>query len=71
MAQDRGDMAIDTLSAEEDIEKVVEREMAAAAKENATANVEVVTRRKQKKVHRQNSKECPVNIGGGFVHKPR
>lgn len=72
MAKDRGDIAADTLSAEEDIEKVVEREMA-AAKENATAagkSVEVATRRKPKKIHRQNSKEGVPNIGG-FIHKPR
>lgn len=73
MAKDRGDIAEDTLSVDdEDIEKVLEREMA-AAKENATAagkSVEVATRRKPKKIHRQNSKEGVPNIGG-FIHKPR
>ncbi|ENN72393.1 programmed cell death protein 4 [Dendroctonus ponderosae] len=69
MAKDRGDIAIDTVAIEEDIEKVVEREMA-AAKENASAPVEVATRRKSKKVHRQNSKENNANTLS-FIHKPR
>ncbi|XP_066151031.1 programmed cell death protein 4 [Euwallacea fornicatus] len=70
MARDRGDIAIDTLSGEEDIEKVVEREMAAAHENATAAPVEVTTRRKLKKVHRQNSKEGNLNVGP-FVHKPR
>ncbi|CAG9772476.1 unnamed protein product [Ceutorhynchus assimilis] len=70
MAKDRGDVSINTLSAEEDIEKVVEREMAAAKENSTSANVEVATRRKPKKVHRQNSKEGNTN-SGGFVHKAR
>lgn len=72
MAKDRGDVAIDSFGEDIDIEKAVEREMQmAAAKENASGNdVEVATRRKPKKVHRQNSKEGSVNLGG-FIHKPR
>ncbi|KAL1508922.1 hypothetical protein ABEB36_003741 [Hypothenemus hampei] len=69
MDRGRGD-AVDSLSGEEDIEKAIEREMA-AAKENSTGiNQEVATRRKPKKIHRQNSREGNVNVGG-FVHKPR
>lgn len=69
MAKDRGDIAIDAVAIEEDIEKIVEKEMA-AAKENASAPVEITTRRKAKKVHRQNSKENSVNTLS-FIHKPR
>ncbi|KAF7286775.1 programmed cell death 4 [Rhynchophorus ferrugineus] len=69
MAKDRGDAAaVDLVEEDVDIEKAVEKEMAAAAKNSA--NIEVATRRKPKKVHRQNSKESGVNVGS-FVHKPR
>lgn len=72
MAKDRGDVAIEGFGEDVDIEKAVEREMEmAAAKENATvADVEVATRRKPRKVHRQTSKEANVNVGG-FIQKPR
>ncbi|XP_060526442.1 programmed cell death protein 4 [Cylas formicarius] len=73
MAHDRGDIAVDNIDAEEvDIEKAVEREMEMAAKENATSSsVEAATKRKPRKMHRQNSKEAGAPNAGGFVHKAR
>lgn len=65
MASDKGDVTVD-VSADIDIDKVVNEEL--AAKENATAS-ESILKRRPKKVVRQNSREGAVP--SGFVQGPR
>ncbi|KAJ8920423.1 hypothetical protein NQ315_005289 [Exocentrus adspersus] len=64
MASDKG--GVDIEIEQNDIDKIVEGEL--AAKENALADDNLM-KRKPKKVHRQNSKESVV--ASGFVHGPR
>ncbi|CAH0553659.1 unnamed protein product [Brassicogethes aeneus] len=65
MASGRGDLKIE-VDNDIDIDKVVDEEL--SAKENATAG-DNLTKRKPKKVHRQNSKENVVS--SNFIQGPR
>lgn len=67
MASERGDVSVEVDENEVDIDKVVEDQL--AAKENATAVNDSSSKRRPKKVCRQNSKENVAT--GGFIHGPR
>ncbi|XP_030748820.1 programmed cell death protein 4 [Sitophilus oryzae] len=68
MAKDRGDI-IDLVEEAVAIEKAIDNEISTSTA-RSTGSIEVATRRKPKKVHRQNSKEGAINVGN-FIHKPR
>lgn len=66
MASDRSTVGVD--NEEIDVEKTIEENFS-VKEPAAAAGGDVSTRRKQKKLNRQNSKEN--SMAGGFIHGPR